>query len=176
MQLSASQQEFVTSQGDAIEQVVATHIGRHPEVLLRHQRSDLMQQATLGFCRAMLSYHDGIQQTLAVYSICAARKSLRQYVSTGYLEVVSDADVPEPVQYDDTEPSLIGCVLQRLKPGHQQVLTICYGLNGTAPMSDRQAAKFLGRNYKSVQRMKKRAKEALARYAPELNASQQPES
>lgn len=172
--LTEAQRKFVAEQEQAVEVVVATYIARHPDVLLRHQRSDLMQEARLGLMQAVLQYHDGIQATMQVYAICAARNAVRFCASRGRLEVVSDADVPENVT--DDEPSLIGRVLSRLSPADQRVITLIHGLNGTPAMSHRRAAEMMGCDKKQVQRMKKRAEANLARYRDELIPEPEPQS
>ena len=172
--LTEAQRKFVDEQEQAVEVVVATYIARHPDVLLRHQRSDLMQEARLGLIQAVLQYHAGIQATMQVYAICAARNAVRFAASRGRLEVVSDADVPENAT--DDEPSLIGRVLSRLDPGDQRVITLIYGLNGTPAMSLRKTAKQIGCDQQQVQRMKKRAEANLARYRDELIPEPEPQS
>lgn len=167
--LNDQQRALVEQSEAAIEVVVSTYVARHPGVLERMSRHDLRQEASLAFCKALLSYHDGIQQTIEVYALCAARHALRFSASRGRREVTSDADVPESVPDPATEePSVIGRVLSRLKPAEQQVITLVYGLNGTPAMSLRQAAKKLDCNYMKVERMKKRAEANLARYREEL--------
>lgn len=172
--LTEAQRKFVAEQEQAVEVVVATYIARHPDVLLRHQRTDLMQEARLGFIQGVLRYHAGIQATMQVYAICAARNAVRFCASRGRLEVVSDADVPENAT--DDEPSLIGRVLSRLPEGEQRVITLIYGLNGTPAMSVRKAAAAIGCHKFQVQRMKKRAEANLARYRDDLIPEPEPQS
>lgn len=153
--MTDAQQELVRESEEAIDREVGVYLASHPHALERHSRSDLLQQARLVFCQAILGGRE------FVYAISAARAGIRYYACKGWREQPTDADVvDDPPSNNDHE--FLHKVLNRLPAKERRVLLLRYGLGGNQPHSVRQAAAKLKTHHSWVQKMQKRAEASVA--------------
>lgn len=173
--LSNEQRGFVERCEDDIRKAVSTFILRRSDVLQRHSRADLLQEAHVAFCMGILTYLPSMAVPPEVYALGAVRLHLLRCSGQAWREITSDADVQEELSAEPAteDMTLMAKVLRKLSPAERRVIRLRYGLDRHAPGSTREVAGKMQVDEKWVRVLQKRAEANLARLGAELTAGRQ---
>ncbi len=150
-------------------------------------QEDLISIGTIGLIKGISTFDASKGARLATYAArCVENEilmyfrsqkksaqdvSLSDYIETGadgaplaLMDVVSeDVDLLEQIAGREQAQLLHRAVAERLTPQERQIVTLRYGLDGRAPLRQREAAQLTGISRSYVSRIEKRALEKLRR-------------